>query len=110
MNLYGATAVLLAWLGMWLLRDSWFGMILGVVLIDGGVQACNVTNQTYMFSRVPSAVSRVNTIFMGCMFIGGSIGTFLAGAALGLAGWSGVCLLGTIMTCCSLAITMSRKY
>lgn len=110
MNLYGATTVLLAWLSMWLMQDSYFGMILGVVLIDGGVQACNVTNQTYMFSRVQSAVSRVNTIFMGCMFIGGSIGTFLAGAALDLVGWNGVCLLGIMMTCCSLAITINRKY
>lgn len=110
MNLFGASAVMLAWLSMWLFQNHYWGMILGVVLIDGGVQACNVTNQTYMFSRVQTAVSRVNTVFMGCMFIGGSIGTFLAGAALDVMGWDGVCLLGLIMTCCSLAITLSRKY
>ena len=110
MNLFGASAVILAWLSMWLFQNHYWGMILGVVLIDGGVQACNVTNQTYMFSRVQTAVSRVNTVFMGCMFIGGSIGTFLAGAALDVMGWDGVCLLGLIMTCCSLAITLSRKY
>lgn len=110
MNLFGASAVILAWLSMWLFQNHYWGMILGVVLIDGGVQACNVTNQTYMFSRVQTAVSRVNTVFMGCMFIGGSIGTFLAGAALDVMGWNGVCLLGLIMTCCSLAITLSRKY
>lgn len=110
MNLFGASAVILAWLSMWLFQNHYWGMILGVVLIDGGVQACNVTNQTYMFSRVQTAVSRVNTVFMGCMFIGGSIGTFLAGAALDAMGWNGVCLLGLIMTCCSKAITLSRKY
>ncbi len=110
MNLYGATAVLLAWFSMWLLQDTYPGMILGVVLINGGVQACDVTNQTYMFSRVQTAVSRVNTVFMGCMFIGGSIGTFLAGAALDLVGWNGVCMLGIIMTCCSLMVTLTRKY
>lgn len=110
MNLYGATAVLLAWLSMWLLQDSYFGMILGVVLIDGGVQACNVTNQTYMFSRVQNAVSRVNTVFMGCMFIGGTIGTFLAGTAINFMGWNGVCALGIIMTCGSLLVTLTRKY
>lgn len=110
MNLFGASAVMLAWLSMWLFQNHYWGMILGVVLIDGGVQACNVTNQTYMFSRVQTAVSRVNTVFMGCMFIGGSIGTFLAGAVLDVMGWNGVCLLGLIMTCCSMAITLSRKY
>lgn len=110
MNLFGASAVILAWLSMWLFQNHYWGMILGVVLIDGGVQTCNVTNQTYMFSRVQTAVSRVNTVFMGCMFIGGSIGTFLAGAALDAMGWNGVCLLGLIMTCCSKAITLSRKY
>lgn len=110
MNLFGASAVMLAWLSMWIFQNHYWGMILGVVLIDGGVQACNVTNQTYMFSRVQTAVSRVNTVFMGCMFIGGSIGTFLAGAALDVMGWNGVCLLGLIMTCCSMAITLSRKY
>ncbi len=110
MNLYGAAAVLAAWVSMCLFQNHYWGMILGVVLIDGGVQACNVTNQTYMFSRVQTAVSRVNTVFMGCLFIGGSIGTFLAGAALGTMGWNGVCLLGMLMTCGSIAISLTRNY
>lgn len=110
MNLIGGMAVVLAWLSMWLFQNHYWGMVLGVVLIDGGVQACNVTNQTYMFSRVQTAVSRVNTVFMGCLFIGGSVGTFLAGAAFDRMGWDGVCLLGLLMTSASLSITWTRKY
>lgn len=110
MNLFGAAAVLLAWLSMWLLQNSYAGMVLGVVLIDAGVQTCNVTNQTYMFARVQTAVSRVNTVFMGCLFIGGSAGTFLSGIALEWLNWNGVCLLGLLMTCASAFLTLTHKY
>lgn len=110
MNLYGATAVLLAWISMLLFQNYYWGMVLGVVLIDAGVQSCNVTNQTYMFSRVQTAVSRVNTVFMGCLFIGGSLGTFLTGIALDSWGWDGVCVLGMLMTIGSILITFTRKY
>lgn len=110
MNLFGATAVALAWISLWIFQNHYWGMILGVVLIDAGVQACNVTNQTYMFSKVQTAVSRVNTVFMGCLFIGGSVGTFLAGAALEHTGWNGVCLIGLVMTAASLLITLTKKY
>ncbi len=110
LNLYGGGAVLAAWLCLWAFQGSYVGMVTGVVLIDAGVQACNVTNQTYMFSRVQNAVSRVNTVFMGSLFICGSVGTFLAGAAFGALGWSGVCMLGVLMTCASLALTLTRKY
>lgn len=110
MNLYGAGAVLLSWVFMWVFQASYWGMIVGQLLINAGVQACNVTNQTYMFSRVQDAVSRVNTVFMGCMFIGGTVGTFLAGAAMNSMGWNGVCLLCTLMTILSLVITLTRRY
>jgi predicted MFS family arabinose efflux permease len=59
-----------------------FLFIVGIVLIDIGQQAIHVTNQTRIYSLVPEARNRLNTIFMSVSFIGAS-----SGSALGLWLW-----------------------
>jgi len=51
-------------------------------LIDIGQQAIHVTNQTRIYTLVPEARNRLNTIFMSVSFVGASIGS-----ALGLWLW-----------------------
>lgn len=56
--------------------------IAGIILIDIGQQAIHVTNQTRIYTLVPEARNRLNTIFMSVSFIGASVGS-----ALGLWLW-----------------------
>lgn len=56
-----------------------------------------------------AASNRVNTIFMTTYFIGGSLGTFLAGSSWQTWGWSGVVGTGVILTIISLSITLYSK-
>jgi predicted MFS family arabinose efflux permease len=73
---------------------SLVGLVLGVILLDVGVQAAHISNQTKIFSLVPEARSRLNTVYMTGYFTGGSIGSVAGGLAWTQGGWPGVCLLG----------------
>ena len=74
-----------------------------------GMQCIQLSNQTSIFDIYPSASNRVNTIFMTTYFIGGSLGTFLAGSSWQTWGWSGVVGTGVILTIISLSITLYSK-
>jgi predicted MFS family arabinose efflux permease len=67
------------------------GLIVGVLLMDVGVQAGHVANQTRIYSLAPDARSRLNMFYMVCYFAGGAAGSFLGAYAWRLRGWSGVC-------------------
>ncbi len=69
-------------------------LIVGVVLLDLGVQGTQITNQSEIYRLRPEASSRVTTIYMTTYFIGGAVGSATSAAAFGAAGWTGVCLLG----------------
>jgi predicted MFS family arabinose efflux permease len=69
-------------------------LIVGIVLLDIGVQGLQVTNQSIIYSVAPDARSRVNSAYMVCYFTGGAIGSALAGTIFGDGGWAGICWLG----------------
>ena len=74
------------------------GLVLGVIVLDVGVQSAHISNQTKVFSLVPEARSRLNTVYMTGYFTGGSIGSVAGGLAWTHFGWAGVCLLGAAFT------------
>lgn len=71
-----------------------WGLAIGVVLLDVGVQAGHVSNQTRIFALKPEAQNRLNTIYMVTYFFGGSLGSLLGVFAWHRWQWSGVCLVG----------------
>lgn len=109
-NFIGCGLILLAWLLLLLGENSYFGIVGGILLIDIGMQCIQLSNQASIFELCPGASNRVNTIFMTTYFVGGSLGTFLAGSSWQAFGWHGVIATGAILTCGSLLITfLSRK-
>jgi len=71
------------------------GLIVGVILMDLGVQSGHVSNQTRIYSIDPNARSRLNMVYMFCYFIGGALGSYLGAWCWHVAGWWGVCGFGT---------------
>lgn len=94
--IYLSIAILLfSWIFIYFGQHTYIGLIIGIILVDLGLQSSHIMNQTDYFSIPTNATSRLNTVYMVCYFIGGSLGTYLAALAWQYAGWSGVCLVGT---------------
>ncbi len=95
-NTIGCLLFLLAWGIFFMYGDTYAGMIIGIILIDIGMQCLQLSNQVTIFSLSPEASNRLNTIFMTTYFLGGATGTFLAGAAWSMFGWNGVVGTGVL--------------
>lgn len=91
----------LAWVILALFHPSYIGIVSGIILIDIGMQCIQLSNQSATMSLFPEAASRMNTIYMVSYFIGGSLGTFLAGTLFSHMGWQGTVTAGFLMLACS---------
>ena len=108
-NFIGCGLILLSWLLFFVGENTYAGIIAGIIMIDIGMQCIQLSNQTSIFELNPRASNRINTIFMTTYFIGGSMGTFLAGSFWQLYGWHGVIGIGVLLTGISLLITIFFK-
>ncbi|WP_437604250.1 MFS transporter [Sorangium sp. So ce590] len=98
-----AIGVLLGSFGVLFGLGSWlWGIALGVVLLDLGAQANQISNQARVYSLRPEARSRMNTIYMTTYFVGGAAGAWLGTAAWTRWGWLGVCAAGGAMSATAL--------
>jgi predicted MFS family arabinose efflux permease len=94
--LAGAVLVLAAYgsfaLGGW----SVWALVVGVMLLDFGIRASLVANQTFLLGIEPEARARVNMLLMVHTFGGNGIGALLASNAFASHGWTGVVLVGSL--------------
>lgn len=106
----GFMLMLVAWgiFGIW--GVTYAGLIIGIFLLDVGLQGANIVNQTLVFSSHPEASNRLNTIYMVAYFIGGSLGTFLSGRAWEHWGWMGSVSVGaSLILLGMLTLLIKRK-
>jgi predicted MFS family arabinose efflux permease len=80
-----------AWLVLLFAGHTLAGIAVGVLLLDAGTQAAQVSNQARVYTLPVHAHGRLNTIYMVCYFVGGATGSAAATAAWGAFGWNGVC-------------------
>lgn len=78
--------------------------IIGIILIDIGQQTIHVTNQTRIYTLIPEARNRLNTIFMSVSFIGASCGSALGLWLWDLGGWAMFCYGITAITILNIGI------
>jgi len=68
------------------------GLIVGVLLLDLGVQSTQVAAQSEAISLIPEARNRLNTVYMVSRFGGGALGSAVGAYTYARWGWPGACL------------------
>jgi predicted MFS family arabinose efflux permease len=102
--LYSIVILIFSFVVFGLSSSSIVGLVIGIILMDMGVQAAHISNQTLIFSLRPEARNRLNTVYMVSYFIGGASGTFLASQAWNIYKWNGVVAIGLILSALALVV------
>jgi MFS family permease len=105
-----ALTVILAAFGVMWVWVSIPALILGVLLMDVGVQTVQVAEHGNVLSLVPEARSRINTLYMGSRFIGGAGGSLIGGFAWSHGSWAAVCAAALAMNGLALAIHFVARH
>lgn len=69
-------------------------LVIGVIVLDIGVQSGLVSNQTRAFAVDPKAQGRINSLYMTATFSGGAIGVSISGWLMAHYGWTGIVIFG----------------
>jgi predicted MFS family arabinose efflux permease len=102
--LAGICSMIAAWLvmamGVWTIA----AIVLGAMLLDIGLRAAMVANQTLINSAVPDSRGRANTLFGLHVWSGNALGAFLTSWTFAHYGWLAVC--GVALAAMVLALLM----
>ena len=79
-------------------------LVVGVILMDVGIQSNHVSNLARVHALRPEARSRMNTVYMVTYFGGGALGTALGTWAWTARGWEGACGVGAALLAVALAV------
>jgi len=85
------------------------GLAIAAILLDLGMQANHLTNQTVIFGLTPALRNRINAVYMVVFFVGGAVGTTLGALAWEVARWRGVCFAGAIFSLAGLLALLKPK-
>lgn len=95
---FSAVLMLLAWVLFGITSIGYIGLVVGIFVLDVGLQSLHVTNQSIIFARDTDATNRLNTVYMTCYFIGGSLGAYIGGIAWSQFQWMGVVATGILFS------------
>lgn len=79
-------------------------LVIGVVVLDIGVQAGLVSNQTRAFAVDHKAQGRINSLYMTATFFGGAVGATISGWLMSRFGWTGIVVFGVALGLAAAAI------
>jgi hypothetical protein len=100
--LTGICSMMAAWIVMGF--GTWWiaGVVVGAMLLDIGLRAAMVANQTLINSAVPDSRGRTNTLFGLHVWSGNAVGAFVMSWAFARFGWLAVC--GVALTATVIAL------
>ncbi len=92
--LLALSAVLLAWGLLAAVGDTVAGVIVGMIVLDMGATAADISNRTVIFSLQADIRTRLATIYMVGKFGGAGVMAWLAGLVWSVGDWPAICALG----------------
>ena len=107
------TCILASWALLLWGGTSVAALIVGLAVLDFGVQGQMVLSQGVIHATGTENASRVTTAYITSCFAGGTVGSAAAAAAWSLGGWTAVCLTGAAIAAVALvawaAVTPARE-
>jgi len=103
----GICSMLVAWFVFGFAVWTLIAVVAGAVLLDCGLRATMVANQTLVSTLVPEARSRAITVFAMNVWGGNAIGAWIAANVFARFGWLAVCALAITFSSLALAIHLS---
>jgi len=84
-------------------------LIVGIAVLDLGIQGQHILNQTVIYERRPDARSRLTTAYMTGNFACGALASAAAAAVWSSGHWSAVCALGGACSALALAVWVAGR-
>ncbi len=84
-------------------------LLIGIVVLDIGIQAQHILNQSRLFQLAPFARSRVNTAYITGNFVGGTIGSLVSTVLWAAGGWGAITGAGAILSGAALLLWAATR-
>jgi predicted MFS family arabinose efflux permease len=99
-----AAVMLASWPILYAGKTSALWLIVGIAVLDLGVQGIHISNQSAIYALAPEARSRLTTAYMVTYFLGGAALSAISSAVYASNGWDGVCVVGAATGLAALAL------
>lgn len=109
---YGCLLLLISFIVFYFSSESIIGIMIGIVFIDVGLQSVHISNQTRVYSLLPEARNRMNTVYMSFSFLGTALGSAFGLWLWNLGKWHAFSIGGAMLAIASIliyALTYKRK-
>lgn len=107
--LIGLILELISFAAFYFTGSGIFLLLIGIILLDVGHQALQVTNQTIIYAILPEARNRFNTVFMTTTFIGGASGSALGFLLWNMGQWPAVCAGASLVVILNIVLYFRYK-
>jgi predicted MFS family arabinose efflux permease len=84
-------------------------LIVGIAILDLGIQGAHITNQSVIYRLVPEARSRLTTAYMTAVFAAAAVSSALASTLYDADGWSAVTALGGALAGLGLVVWLCEQ-
>jgi predicted MFS family arabinose efflux permease len=106
----GLLVTLLSWAAMALGKSSVVPLLVGIVLLDFGVQSVHISNQSAIYALHPQARSRLTTAYMVAFFLGATGLSAVTALLYSSSGWEAVCALGAGTAAVGLVVWLLTQF
>ncbi len=96
------TCILVSWALLLWGGTSVAALIVGLAVLDFGVQGQMVLSQGAIYELGAENASRVTTAYIASCFAGGTVGSAAAAVAWSVGGWTAVCIIGAAIAAVAL--------
>ena len=105
----GTVLLVASWTALAAGANSLLWLLVGVIVLDLAHQAVLNSSQNVVYALRPQARNRINSAFLTAFFAGGAVGSALASVVWVYGGWTGVCVLGAILSAGTVALWVLER-